>query len=395
MASAAIERRAVPTEARLSEALPAGARAPLHRPHLCFVAPNAWPVLSGDARFAQIGGAEVQQCTLARLFAAHQYRVSMICLDYGQPERSVIDGVTVYKAFRPSGGLPVMRFIHPRLTGMWRALRSADAEVYYCRAAGMLVGVVAAFCRRHGRRSVYAGASNMDFVPGEGGQIRYRRDRWLYRRGLAAVDRIVAQNELQRAACLAHHRRDAVVIPSCYVPRPAAAAVAPADVLWVGTIRSGKRPQLVLDLARRLPHRRFVVVGGPAAGEKELFERVSREARALPNVEFTGFLPLAQAESRFDAARLFVNTSEFEGMPNTFLQAWARGVPTLATVEVDAPAHRRFDGVEDGARAIEALLTQPPLWQAASRACREHFERSYSGAVTLERYARLFEELAA
>ena len=77
------------------------------------------------------------------------------------------EGVTVHKTYRPHGGVPVLRFVHPRLTAMWRALREADAEVYYCRAAGMLAGVVAEFCRRHGRRSIYAGASDMaPSIPG-------------------------------------------------------------------------------------------------------------------------------------------------------------------------------------------------------------------------------------
>ena len=376
---------------------PAGIRAARARPHLCFVAQHAWPVISRDASIEQVGGAEVQQTILARLFAAHGYPVSMICLDYGQPDRTVIDGVTVHKAFRPDAGVPVLRFLHPRMTSMWRALAEADADIYYCRAAGMTPSVVAQFCRRRGKRSIYAGASDMDFAPDAGGQIRRARDLWLYRRGLAWVDRIVAQNEAQRASCRATHGRDALVIPSCYEPPAAAGRALPAAerVLWVGTVRSGKRPGLFLQLAACLPHRRFVMVGGPGRGEASLFERTRREAQRLPNVEFTGFLPLAQVEGRFDAARVFVNTSEFEGLPNTFLQAWARGVPTVATVEVDNPGHRRFHAVEEGARAVEALFQEPELWQSASRRCRAHFERTHSGAETLERYGRLFDELAA
>src|SRR5687768_13851937 len=85
------------------------AHAPSSKPHLCFLAPHAWPVFSGIPHPGTIGGAEVQQSTLARLFAANGYRVSMICLDYGQPQRSVMHGVTVHKAFRPEAGLPVLR----------------------------------------------------------------------------------------------------------------------------------------------------------------------------------------------------------------------------------------------------------------------------------------------
>lgn len=389
-------RRGVAAKDRPEEVLPArAARAPHARPHLCFVAPRAWPVISADRHIEEVGGAEVQQTILARLFAANGYRVSMICFDYGQPDRAVVGGVTVHKAFRPQAGLPVLRFLHSRLIAMWRTLGAVDADIYYCRAAGMQVGVVAEFCRRHGKRAIYAAASNKDFVPDVGRQIRYARDRWLYRRGLARVDRIVAQNEAQRATCLATFGREALVIPSCYEPPAIRSAVRGNCVLWVSTIRAGKRPELLLELAARLPHRRFVMVGGPGRGEAALFERMRREASRFANVEFTGFLPLAEVESRFDAARVFVNTSEFEGMPNTFLQAWSRGVPTVGTVDVGTPVHKQFGDIQEGAREIEALFTGQNHRESASRRCREHFERTHSGAETLRRYARLFDELTA
>ena len=94
-----------------------GARPPLHlastlpRPHICFVAPNAWPVFSRDPGIEYIGGAEVQQSILSRALAGAGYRVSMICLDFGQPQRVSLDGVTVYKAYRPDAGLPVLCFV--------------------------------------------------------------------------------------------------------------------------------------------------------------------------------------------------------------------------------------------------------------------------------------------
>jgi glycosyltransferase involved in cell wall biosynthesis len=372
-------------------ARPAAGRA---KKQLCFVAPHAWPVLSRDARIAEVGGAEVQQSILARLFAAHGHRVSMVTLDYGQPEASRIDGVTVRKAFAQRAGVPVLRFLHPRLTSMWSALRRADADVYYCRSASIWLWLVAEFCRRHGRRSLYAGASDRDFVPDVGGQLRYARDRWLYRRGLAAADAIVAQNEHQRASCRANYGREAVVISSCYQPpgesRPLGAA---ADcILWVGMLHENKRPELFLELAARLPRRRCVMIGGARPGAQALYERVQARAAGLPNVEFKGFLPLEQVEPWFDRARVLVNTSTYEGMPNTFLQAWARGVPTVGTVQAGVSRVLR-DGVQS-ASEIERLFADEAYWRSRSRACRDWFERHHSPRSVLAQYAALLEGLA-
>src|SRR2546427_6668190 len=113
----------------------------LPRPHICFVAPNTWPVFSHDPDIEFIGGAEVQQSILARALACAGYRVSMICLDFGQPQRVLLDGVTVHKTYRPDAGLSVLRFVHPPITAMWRAMRAGDADIYYQRCSAMLNAV--------------------------------------------------------------------------------------------------------------------------------------------------------------------------------------------------------------------------------------------------------------
>jgi glycosyltransferase involved in cell wall biosynthesis len=372
------------------------------KPHVCFVAPYVWPVLSRDPTIKIVGGAEVQQSILARLFRRAGYRVSVISLDFGQPQRAEVDGITVHKVFRQDEGIPVLRFLHPRLTTMWRALREVDADIYYQRSAAHLTGVVAEFCRRHGKRSIFAGASDNDFMRGKQ-QIRFRRDRWLFDRGVARVDRIVAQNRAQQESCRAHYGREAVLIPSCYEP-PKDARAGGDRVLWVGTVHDYKRPEIVLDIARRLPHRRFVMIGGSAAPGERLrhgyFEAIRDQAAELPNVEFKGFLALAEVEPWFDRARVFVNTSIFEGMPNTFMQAWARGLPTLATVDVGArlgekEVYRQIAGAEDGAAEIERLFADELYWARASASCREYFDAAHSSAEVLARYERLFDELAA
>jgi glycosyltransferase involved in cell wall biosynthesis len=383
---------------------PAGEPAPLpratRRPHVCFVAPLAWPVLARDSKIEVIGGAEVQQSILARALAHAGYRVSMICLDFGQPQRAVVDGVTVYKSHRPEGGVPVLRFIHPRMTLMWQAMRAANADIYYQRCSAMLTSLVAEFCRRYGKRSIYAGASDTDFMPGRQ-EIRYWRDRWLFERGLARVDRLVVQNATQQKACRANYGREATLIPSCYERPRNTLPGGGTSVLWVATLHEYKRAELFLELARRLPHRQFVLVGGPPfedSRDSGYFEEIRAAAQALPNVEFTGFLPLARVETYFDQARVLVNTSVYEGMPNTFLQAWSRGVPTVAFVDTGAtlggtPLYKVATSLEQAEAEIERLLADQPYWANASARAREYFERTHSCTGVLARYMQLFDNL--
>lgn len=375
------------------------------KPHVCFVSSYIWPVLSRDPSIRIVGGAEVQQTIIARLLVRAGYRVSMVTLDYGQPDGVVVDGVTVYKTHRMDEGLPVLRFLHPRLTSLWSAMRRADADIYYQRSAGMTTGVVAEFARRNGKRAVFAGASDNDFERGKE-QIRFSRDRWLYWHGLSRVDAVVAQNPEQVRLCREQFGREAVLVPSCY-ELPASSKPRPGElVLWVATVHQYKRPEWVLEIAKRLPHRRFVMIGGLSTRGTRLtpgyYEGIEKAAAALPNVDFKGFLPLEQVEPYFDRAKVFLNTSVHEGVPNTFMQSWARGVPTVSTVDVGArtagenggqPVYPVVGSVEQAAAEVERLFTDELHWARAAARCREYFDANHSPAETLARYEKIFRAL--
>jgi glycosyltransferase involved in cell wall biosynthesis len=372
-----------------------GARAaPARLAHVCFVAPALWPVFSGSDAIKVIGGAEVQQGIVARALARAGHRVSIITLDYGQPDGVVIDGVSCHKTHTPDGGLPVLRWFHPRLSSVLAALKRVDADVYYTRSSSYLTGVVAAFCRHYGKRSVYAGALDLDFLPGQE-RIQYRRDRWLFQYGLRNADAIVVQNSFQYSSCALNYGRQPTLVPSSYDPPPGAAADRAGHVLWVANIRIQKQPELCLEIARRLPHLRFVMIGGSTnAGTDSMYRDIEAKARALPNVEFLGFLPYRKAEEYFSRARVFLNTSRTEGFPNTFLQAWARGVPTVAFFDTGSrdkgePVYKIPKNVDEAKAEVERLMTDDLYWKHASDRCREHFRAQHSVEAVTGAYSRV------
>lgn len=385
------ERDRIPAQSR---AATAGMTNSEKKPHVCFVAPTTWPVLTGDTEIKVVGGAEVQQSMIMPALAKRGYKVSMISLDYGQPDRVEVQGITVYKAYKPDEGIPVLRFLHPRLTSLWSTLKRVDADVYYQRTAAINTAVMAEFCRRHGKKSIYAGASDVDFLPGEE-DIRYARDRKIFEYGVRRVDRIITQNAAQRETLLKNYGRDSNVIQSCYLPKPGAKADRAGYVLWVASVRSSKRVELVLEIARRLPNYPFVVIGGPDPVRKDIeyFESMRAIAAKMPNVKMLGFMPFAETESCFNGARVFVNTSLYEGFPNTFVQAWARGIPSVGFVDTGSrrDGHPVYDIVNDVSEAswkVERLMRDDILWQQASQRVAAHFRDCHSVDAVIDRYER-------
>lgn len=366
-------------------------------PHICFVTDYIYPVLSGDFRAPVIGGSEFQMNVLARAFVEAGHRVTVLTQDFGQADDIEIDGIRVLRTYKQEDGIPMVRFFFPRVASIIRAIDTADADIYYQQNASHLTGITAWRCRVRNKKSVYAGASDTDFMLGEE-RVRLFRDRWLFRWGLRHVDAIVSQSERQAALIRRNYDRTSVVIPNPYaVPcrqRPQSTNL----VLWVGGIRHVKRPDRFVEIAGSMPETRFRMVGGPTgrdAASMEYFETIRSQASRVPNLEFMGFLPLGEVEKHFDEARVFVNTSEHEGFPNTFLQAWGRGIPTVSFFDAGARADgsrpfRLVASEADAESAIRTLLADRQAWDALSADCKEQFERKHSTASVIGEFQRLF-----
>jgi glycosyltransferase involved in cell wall biosynthesis len=375
------------------------------KPHVCFVAPHIWPVLAGDRSIEISGGAEMRQSILARALVRAGFRVTVITLDFGQPELSIVDGITVIRTHKEDAGFPGVRFFSPRLTSWWSGLGRADADIYIQSTAAYLTAVVAYFCGRHGKCFIYSGANDPDFDYSQlwkkfQGRLAWR-DRRMYQWGLRRADAIVAQHKGQVEACRRWYGRAAVEIGNCYAPPSAAIAAREGVVLWVATMKTWKRPDLLLDLARRLPHLRFRMVGGPGpAAEGVVFSQIKEAAATLPNVEFVGFVPFADVEAHFDSARLFVNTSDHEGFPNTFLQSWARGVPTVSFFDCGAEHGERSigyicKGVAEMEAAVLRLSEDDLLWLQEGARAKAYFEANHSVDMAVAKYSQLFEQTLA
>ncbi len=362
---------------------------------ICFLGLDNLPVLAPEYRRHTIGGESVQQTLLARALARRGHEASMVVADYGQADGATWNRIRVFTACRLDAGIPVLRFIHPRWTGIWSALARANADLYYTSCAGMPVGLVAMFCKRHRRRFVFRTASDSDCDRSRL-LVQFARDRWLYAYGLRRADTILVQSHAQ-AMALARNFSLPSRVAGMLVESPPPTAKRDIDVLWVSNIRRVKRPDLALALATQLPHASIHMVGGSLPGEQALYGEVKLAAAASRNLTFHGRLSYWDANAVYDRARLLVNTSDVEGFPNSYLQAWIRGVPVVTFLDPDGVITRNGLGiaVDSPSRmrdSIRDLLEDPAALAAASNRCREFMTREFAEEKVLAPYLAAFED---
>ncbi len=363
---------------------------------ICLVGFDNLPVLVREYCQQTVGGESVQQTLLARALSRRGHEVCMVTADYGQADEAVWEQIRVHKAYRPGAGIPVLRFIHPRWTGIWGALARADAQLYYTSCAGMHVALLALFCARYARRFVFRAASDADCDPTRL-LVRYARDRWLYRYGLRRADAILVQSAVQAGSLAGKFGLDSRMAGMLVEPAPRDVE-RNIDVLWVGNIRRVKRPDRILSLSAELPEVGFHMVGGPLPDEGALFHTTRRAAMLRPNITFHGRLSYQDTNALYGRARLLINTSDVEGFPNSYLQAWVRGVPVVSYVDPDGIIRRHGLGVVvesalEMRAAIERLLADTGALAAASARCQAYVAREFTEDKILAPYLATFDEV--
>jgi glycosyltransferase involved in cell wall biosynthesis len=362
---------------------------------ICIVGLDSYGMLSGEGDLKYIGGESVQHVLLARAWRDLGHDVSIIVHDEGQGARRVIDGITAIAAHTRKGGIPGLRFFHPRASKVVAALSTADADVYYQSPAGVNTGFTAWFTQMTGRQFIFRVASDSDCEK-EHPRIRFLRDRMLFDYGLKRAHVVAAQTAYQAKLLRDNHGIVSPVVnmivepPSRASAQSGGSAAKPVekdiDVLWLSNLRSLKRPELALELARQLPDVKFTIAGGPMPGGQTYFDDVAAAAARLPNVTMLGAVRYADTGGLIDRAKIFLNTSSIEGFPNTFLQSWIRGVPVVSFFDPDGLVNRLQLGrvartIDEMREAVRGLVDIPTYRDNIGRRAREYAQREYTTGV--------------
>ncbi|HYQ13666.1 MAG TPA: glycosyltransferase family 4 protein [Solirubrobacterales bacterium] len=273
------------------------------------------------------GGAELQTVLLARTLAARGLRIAHIVWPIEDPLPPEPGMPTVVQRPPFRGGRRAVGGAREALS-IWQSLRVADASSYLFRTGRSRLIAGALFCQVHRRKLIYAGAHDLDFTfdgaPGTHGPPS--------RAALRRTDAIVTQTQQQLALAQAALGKDHLVttIPSFVEPVPPAEHK-PEAFIWIGRLAPYKQPLEYVRLAEALPDRQFRMVFMEAQDPApSVVAELRAAAERLPNLELLGRVARRRVLEVIERSFAVVSTSTHEGMPNVFLEAWARAVPVLS-----------------------------------------------------------------
>jgi glycosyltransferase involved in cell wall biosynthesis len=299
---------------------------PARKIKVCFVSPKVYPLFNETIE-AAFGGAEVDLYYLGTELAKDSnFDVNYITADYGQPAIERYKNVTLIKS---------LSFEQNPLIGalkIWHAMRKADADVYMMKSISPGLFLVSFFCRLFRRDFFYrtAHATHCD------GSYQKRKpiSGYLFVRTLKKTNVIFTQNHADADNLRRLYQIDSITIPNAHQLN-AIDKTERHTILWVGRSADFKHPNRFLGLAKEFPQEKFIMICQRATRDTQ-YEVLKTDARSIENLTFIERVPFHEIDGYFAQAKVFVNTSDSEGFPNTFIQACKAGTAILSyTVNPD------------------------------------------------------------
>ncbi len=362
---------------------------------ICFVSPRLYLYL-GDNEPA--GGAQRQQSMISDELANRGYCISALVADYGQKTREEYNGVELIKGVPEeiSGISSIVRALYD-LAG---AMTSVDPDAYLVRGAprlAMATFLISKFLRK---RFVFRVANDSDVDPS------YLQDRYsvlflfLYKFVVKSSDTVIAQTEHQSSLLEKHFAVDASIVPNGY-DLPAGSDTYSSErrehILWVGSSDPEKKnPDLFVELAKFLPDLDFTMISQPIAGKEEAHNELRQKASAVENVSFEGNVAPDKVHEYYKTATLLVNTSEYEGFPNTFLEAWRYETPVVSLYfDLDGLLEEKCGGIlagdtENLVTAVNELSSDTSLRVELGSAGRKYMKNNFSLTKVVDLYEEAF-----
>lgn len=168
------------------------------------------------------------------------------------------------------------------------------------------------------------------------------------------------------------------------------------NVIWVGNIKSNKRPQYLLEIAKIFKNLQFKMIGD--GDMLKDMKRICKEEN-INNIVFYGRIPNNQVYQEMKNCDLLLMTSEYEGLPKVIQEAAQMRLPSIYINE-----NYDVDFISDGVNGfavsdlekmqekVQFLLDNPEIYRKMSEAAYAYIQ-PYTWENVIKKYEEYFEKM--
>lgn len=363
---------------------------------ICFILGSHWSLTKS--------GSEYQAKVLIDNLQHRAYKIFYICAGDKYAE-FVIDGVKLYILRRRKFLSRIGRPFFLDSLKIFRILKRIRPDIIYQRVGFAYTGVAAHYARRSNCRLMWHIASEIDVKPL---QFRWRECVWIFNYidkkfleyGIKNASYIIGQAKYQSDLLKVNYGRECdLIVPNFHpVPENEIRKENPIKVVWIANFKRLKRPELFIRLAEELRNCRgmeFIMIGKQGQGywQSELESKMDE----LNNLRYLGEMPIDEVNKILCESHILVNTSMYEGFPNTFIQAWLRKM-AVVSLEVDPDGilerenigfhSRTFDRM---VRDVDELVNHREIREEIGERAQKYALENHRVEDNLKRLIELFE----
>lgn len=351
---------------------------------ICFIDLQSYGFFNTDYYTKTGGGGTSRQVYVLSRQLADNHDVNVIVGDYGQPSQENIHNVNIYSAYKPE--------TTPRYVAFFKLLhlmKNLNCESYIYHGGPWKASFIGPMTQFIDANWVYHMASDEDL--GENYTGLPLPIKILFKWSLLASDVVISQTEAQNDNLQSKFGVSSHVVPMGYPELSQEYEKTAEYILWVGRVSEEKRPHLLIKIAKRLPEYDFHVVG--PCSKSQYCSQFKAKAKKVNNLILVGSVPPDELSAHYARAAILINTSKYEGFPNTFLEAWRQGIPVIS-LSVDPGRYldeELYSGYANGSisnlsEMIIKMRNNRELKNTRGEQLKRYFENNYSINTVAKKY---------
>lgn len=354
---------------------------------ICFISNYAYRLFNPKSRIV-FGGIEVLFYLAAQgLSGDKRFAVSFLMEDdvHTVLKEEVIDGIKLFKTSRQFQPLvyqdnqvekyhrwftywagkfnQLWQWPHLDFFRLWERLKAIKADIYIFGSPGYESNLITFITKIIRKKSMYLVANDEIFTES-------RNDFCLKH-----ADILWSLSSRHRDRLINKFNRRTFLLP-CWYPHPG--NILPRQnrkyFLWAGRIEPRKAPEIFLQIAKLLPQYKFVMIAAQTPRDKDLYRRIYRKAKSLKNITIKTNLNLVELNQLYQTAIAFIDTSRYNHLNLTQVQAAASCLPNLSFfIDPHSSLKEYRWGYSAGGKLkqmlinIKRLASDKNLWQQLSK----------------------------